>query len=154
MTNPLPDGPDRLAARLDCYPIAAAWPAAARQRYLEWSAILLDAADLEITLGKGGISFYLPAGGRRIFAVHFNAMPRARVSGRGFADFRRDTLEPYLNPEGLLENLRGLLPPDSELRPGRRWCCLHFPWDRTADIARAITAALVLPLAGAVGSTA
>lgn len=150
MTKLMPDGPDQLAARLECDPIAAAWPAAARQRYLEWSAILMAAARLEISLGKGGVSFYVPAGGRRIFAVHFNAMPRSAITGRGFADFRRDTLEPYLDLEGLAGNLRGLLPPGCELRQGKIWCSLHFPWDLTSDIAQAIAAALVLPLSRAV----
>jgi hypothetical protein len=153
MTQPLPDAPGQLAARLDRDPIAVAWPAAARQQYLEWSAILLAAADLEITLGKGGLSFYLPVAGRRVFAVHFNAMPRSATPGRGFADFRRDSLQPHLDEELLLATLRSALQPGIDLRLAKVWCSLHFPWNLTSETAQAVTAAIVLPLTR-VGATA
>jgi hypothetical protein len=143
-----------LAARLEYDPIAVAWPAAARQQYLEWSAILLAAADLEVTLGKGGLSVYLPVAGRRVFAVHFNAMPRSATLGRGFADFRRDSLQPYLDEESLLATLRSALQPGSELRLTRIWCSLHFPWNLTGETARAVTAAIVLPLTRVVATAA
>ena len=113
-------------------PIAQTWSPQIRQTYIVFSQRLANQDPLTIRIGKGGLSYYKETQHGAVFVCHFNAAPRAQKSELGFADFRLDTLEAWLDLDATLQALQEAASAEVQVKVNKLWCSLHFPL-RQAD---------------------
>ena len=126
-----------LEASFESHPIATGWDRALTARYVRFAHVLAGPHELEITIGRGGLSFYANSAGRRAFVCHFNAAPRAGRDDLGFADFKPHALAPQLDPEAVIRDMKRRLAPTIELRAGKAWYGAHFDREQDSDVADA-----------------
>lgn len=105
--------------------------------------MLAGAHELEITIGRGGLSFYAHSAAGRTFVCHFNAAPRRGRNDLGFADFKPYALAPQLDPEAVIRDLQHRLVPTIELRAGKAWYGAHFDREQDPDVAEAFRLAIL-----------
>ena len=138
-----------LPASIESHPIAGIWAPDLVARYLEFARVLGAKHALEITIGRGGLSFYAhPGAARRTFICHFNAAPRSGRDDLGFADFKPRALAPQLDPDAVVADLQRRLGPSVGLRAGKVWYGAHFASKRDAHVAAAFRDAVVAAVFG------
>src|ERR1700752_436513 len=86
---------------------------------------------LTIKTGTGGLSYYKNG----IFVCHFNAKPRKDRDDLGFADFRYDSLKPYIDIDGTISAIRNEALPEVEIKSHKLWYSLHFPLSKMEHVA-------------------
>ena len=133
---------------IEAHPIAATWAPDLVARYREFARVLGAGHALEITIGRGGLSFYAPPGAGRTFICHFNAAPRSGRDDLGFADFKPRALAPQLDPDAVVADLQRRLGSSVELRAGKVWYGAHFASERDAHVAAAFRDAVVAAVFG------
>jgi hypothetical protein len=99
--------------------------------YRFFSQQLTRSEILTTRMGKGGLSYYKNG----VFVCHFNARPRKGQDDLGFADFRYDSLRPYLDVEDTISAMQRDAHPEVQLKRHKLWCSLHFPLSRMEDVA-------------------
>lgn len=101
--------------------------------YKLFSEELMRHETLRIKSGSGGLSYYKDG----IFVGHFNARPKKDRDDLGFADFRYDSLLPYLDVEAALPAMQQEVLPDVQIKGHKLWfwCGLHFPLSRMEHVA-------------------
>lgn len=129
-------------------PIAETWTPDLAARYREFARVLADGRGLEITIGRGGLSFYARSAAGRTFICHFNAAPRSGRDDLGFADFKPHALGPHVDSRGVIADLQRRLGPAVPLSAGKVWYGAHFARERDADVARAFRDAVVEAVLG------
>lgn len=132
-----------LPASIESHPIARAWTPAVAERYRRFARSVAGGHELEVTIGRGGLSFYAHSDRRRTFVCHFNATPRAGRDELGFADFQPRAVAPPLDADTVLADLQRRLGATIALRAGKAWCGAHFASERDADVATAFRQAIV-----------
>ena len=136
---------------IESHPIAQEWDEAVAGRYRNFADVLAFDHELEITIGRGGLSFYTP--GPRKFLCHFNASPRTGRHDLGFADFKPQVLAPQLDPDAVVADLQRRFGSEIPLRAGKVWYGAHFLSEHDALVAAAFRSAIVNPLLGPASST-
>jgi len=106
---------------LEQHTIAKHWTEDSRKAYLAFSARLMKSEPLTVEIGSSGMSFY-------------KQTQRGR-SDLGFADFRVDSFEGRLNVTAALRAIRKAVTPDTQIKGGKVWHSLHFPFVRAQSIA-------------------
>ena len=86
---------------------------------------------LTIKSGSGGLSYYKNG----VFVCHFNARPQKNRDDLGFADFRYDSLRPYLDIDATISAMQQDAQPDVQMKRHKLWCTLHFPLTKMEHIA-------------------
>ena len=137
-----------LSASIESHPIAATWAPDVEARYREFARVLGADHALEITIGRGGLSFYAFPDAGRTFICHFNAAPRSGRDDLGFADFKPRALGPQLDPDAVVADLQRRLGASVVLRAGKVWCGAHFASERDAQVAAAFRHAVVAAVFG------
>ena len=110
------------------------WSQAALQVYLTISERLQKDGPLTIHAGVGGISFYKKTGKDMTFLVRFVAVPKRLPSQMGYLEFRKDSLQRWIDIDDLVEKIKYQAGPDTLFREGKVWCGLFFPLSRTEEI--------------------
>ena len=85
---------------------------------------------LTIKSGSGGLSYYKYG----VFVCHFNARPRKDRDDLGFADFRYNSLRPYLDIDATISALQKEALPEVEIKSHKLWCSLHFPLSKMKHV--------------------
>ena len=137
-----------LPESIEAHLIAGTWAPDLVARYREFARVLGADHALEITIGRGGLSFYAQPGAGRIFICHFNAAPRSGRDDLGFADFTPRALAPQLDPDAVVADLQRRLGSSVELRAGKVWHGAHFASERDAHVAAAFRDAVVAAVFG------
>lgn len=137
-----------LPESIESDPIAETWAPELAARYREFARVLAGSHELEITIGRGGLSFYAHPAAGRAFICHFNAAPRSGRDDLGFADFKPHALGPHVDPRGVIADLQRRLGPGIPLSAGKVWCGAHFARERDADVAQAFRDAVVEAVLG------
>ena len=91
--------------------------------YELFSKKLMQSETLTVKTGKGGLSYYKNG----VFVCHFNAQPQKKRDDLGFADFRYDTLRPYLDIEKTVSAIQQDALSEVQIKRHKLWCSLHFP---------------------------
>ena len=99
--------------------------------YKFFSGKLMQHETLNVKSGKGGLSYYK----NDVFVCHFNAQPQAKNPDLGFADFRYESLCPYLDIDNTIAAIQKDALPEVELKQHKLWCTLHFPLSKMEHIA-------------------
>lgn len=104
---------------------------AADTAYKLFSNRLSRSETLAIKRGKGGLSYYKNG----VFVCHFNARPQKNRDDLGFADFRYESLRPYLDIDITISALQKETLPEVEIKTHKLWCSIYFPLSRIEHIA-------------------
>ena len=131
---------------VESHPIAGTWAPGVLTRYRQFAATLAGDHELEVTIGRGGLSFYAETAAGRTFICHFNAAPRIGREDLGFVDFRPLDLAPQLDPHAVVADLRQRLGASVELRSGKIWHSAHFDSGREVGVAESFRQSVVEPL--------
>jgi hypothetical protein len=118
-------------------PISRAWSVGTRKIYQAFYRRMTHPAPLAIRIGKGGLSFYKEIANDSVFVCHFNAKPQRRQDALGFADFRFDAIDPYLEVSDTLQLIQNTASKEIVIKVNKLWCSLHFPLklaDEVADL--------------------
>ena len=99
--------------------------------YQFFSDKLMEHETLTIKTGKGGLSYYKNG----VFVCHFNAQPQKKRDDLGFADFRYDSLRPFLNVETTLAAIQKEALPEVQINARKLWCAMHFPLPEMEHVA-------------------
>jgi hypothetical protein len=99
--------------------------------YQLFSDQLMRHETLTIKSGSGGLSYYKNG----VFVCHFNARPQKNRDDLGFADFRYDSLRPYLDIDETISAMQQDAQPDVQMKRHKLWCTLHFPLTKMEHIA-------------------
>lgn len=99
--------------------------------YQSFTNYLTAKEPLEIKTGKGGLSYYKNG----VFVCHFNAQPQKKRDDLGFADFRYDTLRPYLDIDATISVMKKEALPEMQMKSHKLWCSLHFPLAQMEHVA-------------------
>jgi len=90
--------------------------------YKLFSDRLMRRETLTTKSGKGGLSYYKDG----IFVCHFNAQPQKDRDDLGFADFRYDSLRPYLDIDATISAMQQDALPEVQIKSHKLWCSLHY----------------------------
>jgi hypothetical protein len=99
--------------------------------YKLFSEKLMQHETLTVKTGKGGLSYYKNG----VFVCHFNAQPQKQRDDLGFADFRYDSLRPYLDIDATIAAMQQAALPDVHIKRHKLWCSLHFPLSLMEQVA-------------------
>ena len=99
--------------------------------YKHFSVKLMQHETLIVRSGKGGLSYYKNG----VFVCHFNARPQAKNPDLGFADFRYDSLRPYLDIDKTIAAIQKDALTEIEIKSHKLWCSLHFPLSKMEHVA-------------------
>ena len=80
--------------------------------YNFFSDKLMQDEVLKVKSGKGGLSYYK----NDVFVCHFNAKPQKTRDDLGFADFRYDSLRPYLDIEKTISAMQQEALPEVQIK--------------------------------------
>jgi hypothetical protein len=116
-------------------PVSREWPLETRKTYQSFYQRMTYAVPLAIKIGKGGLSFYKAVPRASVFVCHFNARPQGRKNDLGFADFRFDAIDPYLDASDTLQLFQKTASQEIIIKVNRLWCSLHFPLKLADDVA-------------------
>lgn len=98
--------------------------------YQRFSDQLMRQETLTIRRGNGGLSYYKNG----VFVCHFNAQPQKNRDDLGFADFRYDSLRPYLDIDATICAMQQNALPEVQIKRHKLWCSLHFPLSRMEHV--------------------
>ena len=90
--------------------------------YQLFSDQLMRHETLTIKSGSGGLSYYKNG----VFVCHFNARPQKNRDDLGFADFRYDSLRPYLDIDATISAMQQDALPEVQIKSHKLWCSLHY----------------------------
>ena len=99
--------------------------------YKFFSDQLMRHETLTVKSGNGGLSYYKSG----VFVCHFNARPQKNRNDLGFADFRYDSLQPYIDIDATISAMRNEALPEVQIKSHKLWCSLHFPLSRVEHVA-------------------
>lgn len=120
---------------LDQDSIVQTWSPELQAHYRAFTEQLMQDAPLNIKVGKGGLSYYLPYKGHPLFVCHFNARPQGKRDDLGFADFRYDTLQKLIDIDGTIAAMQAYDTHEIIVKRHKLWCSVEFLLVRECEVA-------------------
>ncbi len=120
---------------LDQDPIAQMWFPEIRAHYVAFSQQMMQDEPLNIKVGEGGLSYYKAFRGKSLFVCHFNAKPQPKRDDLGFADFRYDKLQKFIDINETIMAMQAFDTHEIIVKRHKLWCSIDFLLVRECEVA-------------------